>query len=89
MWARDEWCSYRHFNECDADTHGDNTELIDNKPVCLTTAKERMPPQSLKLNVTFWRVCFSIVTCFHGCIDCSLWSFKLLPMNQIPESTKI
>lgn len=81
LWARDECWSYRHLNERDADTHGDNTELIDNKPVCLTTVKGRMPPQSFKWNIIYWKVCFGIVTGFHGCVDCSLWNFKLLRMN--------
>lgn len=89
VWARDEWCSYRYLNECDADTCCDSTELIDNKPVCLTTFKVKVPRLSLKWNVTFWRVCFGIFTGFRSCVDCSLGSFKLLPMNQIPESTKI
>lgn len=48
MWARGEWCSYGHLNECDADTHCDNTELIDNKPVCLTAFKVKMPHPTLK-----------------------------------------
>lgn len=54
--------------------------------------QRKMPPWSLILNVTYWRMHFRIFIDreeFYGSVCSSLWSFKLLSMNQTSKPIKI